>query len=66
MSDRTAKDVYDATINRERDLVRLGYTIRSMWGCELTAQQNQKKEMKRFFENKSNIMPLDPITLFLN
>jgi hypothetical protein len=46
----TADDAYQRTMDRESTLRARGYTIRSIWECEMKQQIRESDEMKLYFK----------------
>ncbi len=46
----TADDAYQRTMDRESTLRARGYTVRSIWECEMKQQIRESEEMKLYFK----------------
>ena len=59
-STSTAEEVYQRTMERQRELEALGYTVTVKWECDLRKELHESPEMKDFFDNAAIYEPLDP------
>ena len=51
-------------MSRERDLKQQGFTLRTLWECDLRIQLQCNPAMKTFFGESKSVMPLDPREAF--
>ena len=63
-SNCTMDEKYQRTLDKEKFLSGSGYTLRTMWGCELDSELHDNKEMAEFFKDVSVIDPLNPRDAF--
>lgn len=59
-SNKTMRQLYDATIDRENWLRAQAYDIRVMWECTLNAELKVNTPMKVFFDERKSHHPLNP------
>ena len=55
----TMEDRYQQTLDKQAELERRGYTVRTMWECELKRQLTADPEMAEFFKRTKARGPLD-------
>ena len=63
--DRTADEVYEATMKKEAILKQAGYRVVSMWGCDFAKKKKTEPELIKFLETFEFVSPLEPRDAFL-
>ena len=57
---RSIEEKYQETLDKENFLKDKGYTVETMWECDLTRSLNADKKMTAFFKELKLIEPLKP------
>ena len=58
------EDLRDDTMRKVHHLTNLGYRVVEMWECELDKKLEEDEEMKRYFDERKIVDPLDPRDAF--
>ena len=58
------QDLRDDTMKKAHYLTNLGYRVVEMWECELDKKLEEDGEMKRYFDQRKIVDPLDPRDAF--
>ena len=58
------EELYKDTVRKVNYLKEHGFEVEQKWGCELTKDLEEDKEMKQFFEDHELIDPLQPRDAF--
>ena len=62
--DRTAEEVYEASLKKVADLRAAGYIVVVKWECEYLKERNTLPELKNFAESFHLVTPLEPRDAF--
>ena len=62
--DRTAEELYRATLNRRLTLLRAGYTVMELWECEWDRLVATDETVQRFLRSFDLVPPLEPRDAF--
>ncbi len=64
MGDRSMRDVYEQTQERNQRMRQAGYVVEEMWECEWNRLKKEDPEVKAFVESLSFNSPLEPRDAF--
>ena len=62
--DRTVEELFQATINKRRALLRAGYTVVELWECEWQKLVDTNEEVQQFIDSLQLVPPLEPREAF--
>ena len=61
---RTMQDLREDTMKKVHYLTSQGYRVVEMWECELDKKLEEDEEMKRYFDEREIVDPLNPRDAF--